>query len=138
MASGAFTVCLLGFHGGDFDLVNDDVSAILVDLDQYTPSLNSNTSLADVPEVAILSEALLTGKALSDKEFQADPTTFPAVTVDSGVTVGAVIVFLSADTLEDSTLLFLIDDAAEFPVTPDGSDIRVTWGAGSGVVHEFT
>jgi len=137
MASGAFTACLTGFHGGDFDLVNDDVSAILIDLDQYTPNKATDTSLADVPEAAILSTALITGKALSDNEFQADTTTFPNVEADDGVNIGAVIVFLSANTLEGSTLLFLIDDAAEFPVTPDGSDVQVTWGAGSGVVHEF-
>lgn len=119
-------------------MVNDPISAILIDTDLHTPNLSTDTTLADIPEAAILKEAILTGRVLSGAEFQADPTTFPSVALTDGAKADAVIIFYAADTEEESILCFMIDDAAEFPVTPDGSDIVVTWGEGSAVIHEFS
>lgn len=134
MASGLYASCLSALMGGDIDLVNTPVSAALIDIEQYTVDLNNDTSLADIPEAALLSESLLEGKALVGATFSADPTVFSSVSADDGVDIGAVIVFKETDTASESTLLYYSDEAPELPATPDGEDVTVTWGAGTGEV----
>ena len=134
MTSGLYASCLDALMGGDVDLVNTPVSAMLIDLDQYTADLDADTSLADIPEVSIISKSLLTGKAIVDAVFSADPTVFTSVSADDGVDIGAIVVFKDVDTASESTLLYYSDEAPELPATPDGEDVTVTWGGGTGEV----
>jgi hypothetical protein len=129
MATGMYDNGKAEMMGGDIDLVNDAVSAILVDLSLYTPDLEADLSLADIPEAARIAETLLIGKTIDVTTFRADDALFNSVTSDATVT--GVVVLLDANTFSDSTLLCLFDSAASFPITPDGTDITVQWDAGT-------
>lgn len=118
--------------GGDVDFVNSDISAALIDLSVYTPDFESDSTIADIPEDAIISEVLVVGKMLtgsSDPEevvFDADDVTFPSVT-PSGVDVGGIVLFLDGENVEDTRLLSYDDEADGLPSETDGSDIVVAW-----------
>jgi hypothetical protein len=114
---------------GNIDLVNTSISAALLDLSLYSPDLVNDTSLADIPEAALVSETLLTSKTIDNTTFRADDAVFNSVTSEQTVT--AVVVFVDAETFSASTLICLFDDAVAFPVTPDGTDITVQWDAGA-------
>ena len=129
MATGMYDSGKVELMSGNIDLINDSISALLVDLSVYTPDLTVDVSLADIPEAARISETLLTGKGLDVTTFRADDSTFNAVTSDGTVT--GVVVFLDTNIFSTSTLLCLYDSAAAFPITPDGTDITVQWDAGS-------
>lgn len=129
MASGMYDNGWAAFHGGDIDWVNTPVSAILIDLNSYTPDLGADASLADIPEAALLAEVLLTGKVINGTILRADDPVFPSVTTAAGVTVGAWVIAKDADTYAGATLLFYFDDAPELPITPDGTDITIAWNA---------
>ena len=138
MASGLYASCLAALMSGDLDVVNDSISAMLIDLDEYTPDLDNDASLADIPEAAHIQESLLLGKALVGSVLQADPTVFSSVPAAAGVTIGAIVVFKDAETFAGSTLYYFSDEAAELPVAPDGTDVTVTWGEGTGEVFGLT
>ncbi len=121
--------------GGDVDFVNSTISAALINLSEYAPDTLNDETLADIPEDAIVSEVLLTGKSIIDSStpgnvaFDADDAVFQSV-APSGIEVGAVVLFLDHENIEDTRLLILIDDAPELPVETAGRDITVTFGSG--------
>jgi hypothetical protein len=135
-----------GLQGGDIDLINDDISAVLVDLSVYTPSPGVDVSLADIPADALIAEALLTGKSLDAVEdggvfysaFRADDTVFNSVALsETAPEVSGVVLFKKAATYSGSILIFLEDEAPEYPITPDGTDITVQWSAGDNGIFRF-
>lgn len=128
MASGMYNSGKRALMGGDIDLVNSPVAALLVDLASYTPDLINDTSLEDIPEAAQLAEVLLTGKAIDVTTFRSDDAVFN--TVPSGGTVSAVVVFKDTGSYSTSALLAFYDDSDDFPIIPNGTDISVVWGAG--------
>ena len=144
MASGLYLAGKSALLGGDIDLINDAVGAVLIDTSVYTPSLDTDTSLADIPEAAIFAEILITGKNIDTVEitgsyysvFRADDALFPAVPTSTS-TVNAIVLFKDADTFSASTLILINDSAPEFPITPDGTDITVVWDAGNDGVFRF-
>jgi len=119
------------FLSGDIDLINADITAALINLDEYTPDTLNDATLADIPEAAILSECLLTGKMLTDSDtpdevvFDSDDVVFPSV--EEGFTGGAVVIFLDEETVEDTRLICIIDDADGLPAETSGENIEVIW-----------
>ena len=116
---------------GDIDLVNSDIAAALVDLSEYTPDTLNDSTLADIPDDAILSECLLTGKMLTDSDtpgeviFDADDVVFPSV--EDGRTGSAVVVFLDDETVGNTRLICIVDDATGLPAEATGEDIELIW-----------
>jgi hypothetical protein len=113
---------------GNTDLINDTISVLFIDTDKYTPDLVNDESQADIPTEAILAEITLTGKTLDGSTFRADDTTANAV---SGDLLGAAIIIRNDGTESGSPLLAYIDNAPEFPITPDGGDLTLNWDTGS-------
>lgn len=62
-------------------------------------------------------------------EFTAAATTFSAVPAQGGSNVTALVVFKFVTNDTDSPLIAYIDTGTGFPLTPNGSDITVTWNA---------
>lgn len=112
---------------GEIDLVNDEITAVLVDLTKYTPDLDTDSSQEAIPEAAMLCEVELTGRTLDGTTFRADSVTFTGV--ESG-TAGAVVICKNSDAYSTSPVLALLDDAPEFPIEADGQDIVVNWDTG--------
>ena len=109
------------------DFINEKVSAILIDTGAYPVDLVNDADLGDVPAEAVLSSVSLTGNTLDESTFRADSVTFPQV--PTGKTAGAIVLAVNAETYSESTLIAYIDNAPEFPLDTDGSDIVVNWDA---------
>ena len=130
MASGMYEYGVAEIMRGNVDLINDSITALLVDPGFYTPDLSLDTSQDDIPEAARISEVELTGNTLDGTTFRADDVTFNSVptTVSEA---SAVVVFFNSGVYNTSTLIAYIDNAPEFPITPDGGDIVIAWDTGS-------
>ena len=113
--------------GGDIDLENADISAMLIDVSTYTVDLASDADQTDIADAANLSEAVMTGKTIDGTTFRASDTTFQSVPAG---TAAAVILFLDADTYAGSILIAYLDNAAQFPITTDGEDVVIQWDTG--------
>lgn len=123
MSSGLYTIGVAALLKADIDLEADDIEAVLIDTTYYTVDLTEDSTLEDIPESARLSLATLSGKTVVGRVFNCDSITFSAV---SGAKADALVLFYSSDEEENCTLLAYIDNATEFPITPDDTDITIT------------
>lgn len=115
-------------YQGGVNFVNDTISVLLVDLTQYTPNLITDEYQSDIPSEAVLAERTLVGKSFTDGVFDASPVTFESV--PSGGEVSGLVLIKDSGARNTSPLLLLMDDAPQFPITPDGSDITINWSSG--------
>lgn len=106
---------------GDVPLLTEDVSILLVS-DTYVPDTAVDESRAAIPDVAIIAEATLEGKNVADGVFTADDITFSEVTGD---VIKYVVLALDSAAYSTAWLLAILDDSLS--VTPDGSDITLTF-----------
>lgn len=104
------------------------VKAALVDTGVYTYSA-AHEFYSSVSGV-VGAPVAITAKTFTNGYFDGADVTFPAV---SGSTAEALIVFIDTGTASTSRLIAYIDTATGLPVTPNGSDINVSWNA-SGIV----
>lgn len=133
--AGWYTAALDAILKGDVDLINDTISVMLIDTNEYTVDLDNHTNQTDISDAAVWSIANLTGKTVLDGVFRANDVVFSDVTeVDVGDTAGALIVFVNRETYSDSLLLAYIDNAPEFPVLLDGEDVSVYWDPTNGIM----
>ena len=128
MASGMYISGVASMMSGDIDLLNDTISALLIDTDFYTPNLSTHTSQADIPEAAQIAELVLTGKTLDSTAFRADDAVFNSVV---GSKVAAIVLIKDTEVYETSLLICFLDNAPEFPIVPDGTDITIKWDLGA-------
>jgi hypothetical protein len=114
---------------GDVDLINNDIIALLIDTDQYTPDFDNDVSQNDIPIGARLIEVSLTGNTLDGDIFRADDL---QVTGLMSGNVGAVVIIQNADTLLDTILLAYLE-APELPIVADGTPINFQWDVVKGI-----
>jgi len=107
---------------GSIDFESDSVAAFLIDSGSYTVNLSSDSTIEDISDAARVSEATLSGKTVVGGVFDCNAITFSSV---SGTNADALVLFVNADDVEKCQLICYIDNAAEFPLTPDGTDIAV-------------
>jgi len=129
MASGMFKHGKAELMRGNIDLINDALSAVLVDLSLYAPDLDGDESQADIPEAARLAEVLLTGKSLDGTTLLANDAVFASVSSALNP-AGGVVLLKDSGVYSTSTLIAYFDNAPEFPITPDDTDIIVAWTDG--------
>jgi len=122
MASGFYASGIAAILKGSIDLESDSLAAFLIDSGSYTVDLSSDTTIEDIADAARLSEKTLSGKTVVGGVFDCDAITFSSV---EGTNADAIVLFVNADDVEDCQLICYIDNAAEFPLTPDGTDITV-------------
>lgn len=128
MASGMFKNGCIKWLSLGVSYTNDPISAVLIDSSVYAPDKDTDVDIGDIPEASILAETQLTGKYVdSDIYCQADTVVFPSVPAGE-LTCDRIVFFLAYETEAESTLLFVVEDdlVAEFPITPDGSDITLS------------
>ena len=111
-------------HRGSVALATDVVKAILVDSSVYTYSA-AHEFLSDVASV-IATSAAVTGKTLTDGQFNCSDPVFTAVA--AGGPHEYVIFFVDTGVAGTSELICFIDTATGLPVTPNGLDITVEIG----------
>jgi len=128
MANQLYTTYKTAALKGDVDLVNDTISAVLVDTDDYTPDQTNHQFLDDIPSGARVASATLSNTSVSAGVFDADNVTFTNV---SGDECEALVIYQDTGTASTSQLVAYIDSANGLPVTPNGGDITVEWDDGS-------
>ena len=72
--------------------------------------------------------AALTGESVSGNVFDANDTTFSAVTGDQ---CEYIVLYKHTGTDSTSRLICIFDTATNLPVTPNGGDIVVSWDNGA-------
>ena len=117
------------FLNGGINWLSDDIRVILVDAADYTASVSTHNSLADIPSAArVAVSSALTSKGSTSGVADAADVTFPLVTGDRSE---ALIIYKHTGTESTSTLIAYIDTATGLPVTPNGGDITVQWDNGA-------
>lgn len=103
----------------------DVIDAIAVTA-AYTPSISSDATLADIPSGTIAGTATVTGLTISGGiVLCSDVTTFTGIAAGPDI----VAIVLSLDTGDQGLYAYCDDFDSGMPVTPDGTDIVVTWNA---------
>jgi hypothetical protein len=112
---------------GVVDLATTAVRVILIDTSDYTYDTR-HEYLSSVPVAArVATSAALGSKTFTDGTFDAANTTFHSV---SGDRCEALILYVDTGTAATSRLIAYLDSGvAGLPITPNGSDIDLTWDA---------
>jgi hypothetical protein len=132
MANVLYTKGKEGILDGTIDLNSHDILAILVDGADYTPTLATDSVLADIPILGrVATSSALQTPTCTNGVFDADDITLSAVTGDKFEYI-----VLIDDTA--NRLIALIDTASGLPCTPSGADITITWPAGASKIFALT
>lgn len=123
------------FLSGNIDLENDDIKAVLVDSEEYTPDQGADEDLADVPSGGrIATTGNLTGKTVTDGVFDADDETLLSVTGDQSE---ALVIYKDSGVEGTSRLIAYIDTATGLPITPNGGNIAIAWANDSSKIFKL-
>jgi len=135
MASSLYTKAKQHLIDGTIDLDTNDIRAILVDGADYSPTLATDETLADIPAAGrVAVSGALAGKSVTDGVFDATDTTITAVT---GHQFEYIVLYQHTGT-EGALLILLIDDATGLPCTPNGSDITIAWDSGANKIFKLS
>ena len=127
MANAMYNAAKEDYLGGVRAFDTDAIRCVLVDTGVYTFNA-ADTDYTDLAGAVVGAESgLFTSKTITGGVANAADVTFSAVT---GATVEAIVVFYDSGTAATDTLICYIDSASSgLPVTPNGTDITVTWNA---------
>jgi len=113
------------FLKGEISWSGDNIKAVLVDTGAYTVDLATHQYLSDIPGGArIATSGNLSGKTTSGGVADADNVTFTSVT---GASCEAIVLYQDTGNPATSRLIAYLDTATGLPITPNGSNILVTW-----------
>ena len=108
--------------------VNDDIRAVLIDSAQYTPQIDVDEFLSDIPVGARTAvSGPLTGKTNLLGILDADDVTFSLV---SGPQSEFIALYKHTGVASTAPLIVLIDTATGLAVTPGGGNIIIVWDNG--------
>ena len=110
--------------GGTIDFDTDNFRVVLVDTGTYTYSA-AHEFHSDLSGI-VATSGNLAGISIASGAWDANDITFSTV---SGSTIEAYVVYKWTGTSGTSPLLFYVDSASEFPITPVGGDITINWDA---------
>ena len=119
------------FAAGDLDWDANTIRAGLADAADYTPSIDVDNDIADVPAGARVPALIANWTALATKTnvlgvLDADDSVLTAVTGD---VCELIVLFMDSGTEATSLLIALWDDFTGNPVTPNGGNITIQWAA---------
>ena len=121
------------FCTGDIDWINDSIYVSPVYLSEYTPDFTNDEFLSDVPDDAIPASGLIAGRTTNlAGTMDGDDVTLVSVPGDGTVDADAVIIWKQSTNGNKITspLIAYIDEGADFPFTPDGSNVAINWSDG--------
>lgn len=110
------------------DILVDNIKVVLTRA--YVPNYTTHDFLDDIAGASqVATSPNLAGKTFTLGVFDANNTTFTAVA--AGLACDYLVLFVDTGVAATSRLLCALDTGfVGLPVTPDGSDIQVTWAAG--------
>jgi hypothetical protein len=135
MASGLYDYGREGFLAGDIDWDTDDIRVILIDSADYVVNLATDQHLDDVTGAGrVATSSSLGTKTVADGVAGAADFTFTSVTGDP---CEALVYYQHTGVETTSRLIAYVDNAAEFPVTPNGGDINVVHDTGANKIFKL-
>jgi hypothetical protein len=127
MANALYDLGRESFLKGEISWSGDNIKAILVDSQEYTPNLATDQFLSDIPAGGIVAtSANLTSKTTTSGAGDAADVTYTSVTGDISEFL---VIYQDTGSGATSRLIARIDTATGLPVTPNGGDIQVQWSA---------
>lgn len=119
------------FLAGDLDWDANTIKAGLADGADYSPSIDVNEFISDVPAAARVPAALANWATLTTKTnvlgvADADDSLLTAVTGDP---CELIVLYMHTGTEGTSILIALWDTFTGNPVTPNGGNITIQWAA---------
>jgi hypothetical protein len=121
-----FKESLLKGEVGDISSAPVVVKAALIDTNDVAYNA-AHQYLSDVSDAVVDTTAALENKTITNGQFDADDIAFEAASGDQSE---AIILFIDSGDAGTSRLMCFIDQfVSGMPVTPNGGDISVTWGA---------
>jgi hypothetical protein len=133
MADTAYDLFLQALLAGTNDLATATIKLMLVNIagGHYTPDFTTDQYLSVIASGdRIAATSALTSVSITDGVFDAANTLWTAVA--SGPAAGAFVIYIDTGTPSTSPLLAYIDSYSGLPVTPNGSNIDVSF-TGSGI-----
>lgn len=130
MAGVVYPKALEAFGKAQIDLVNHEIRALLIDAQDYTYS-SAHEFLSSVAGAARIADSgALGSKTVTNGIFDAADATFPTVTGDQSEAM--IIVDWNGGADSARRLICYLDSVnyANLPVTPNGSNIGVTFPSG--------
>lgn len=131
MPTGFYAKALEGFATAAVNWPSDDIRVILIDTADYSVDLTNHDFLNDIPAAArvAVSAATLASKAATNGILDSPvQLTFTSVTGDS---IEAIVVYKHTGVESTSRLLMYIDVFAPSQLTPNGTNITLTWDTGT-------
>jgi hypothetical protein len=128
MANALYPQGKAGIMRGDIDLLADTIKFVIVDLADYTYS-STHEYLADIPSGArVAITSALSSKVIEDTAaFKSDNAIAATVTGDE---IEAIVMFKdTGDAATSRLILFQDTGLTGAPLTPDGSDVRISMNA---------
>ncbi len=123
------------FLNADIDWAADNIKVVLVDVADYTVSIDTHEFLSDVPSGGrVATSANLGSKTSTLGVADAADVTLSAVTGDQSE---ALVIYKDTGSAATSPLIAYIDTATGLPVTPNGADITITWDNGSNKIFKL-
>ena len=136
MADTPYALMMKAIQEGTYDFASATVKLMLVNIagghyspnfvtDQYLTAISSGDRIASTAQLTSVTITAGSGPAAV---FAAANTLFASVA--SGPAAGAFVIYIDTGTPSTSPLIFYIDSYSGLPVTPNGSDINVSFPAG--------
>jgi hypothetical protein len=123
MSNRLYDVSRQGYLTGTLYWDSDSMKAALLSI-SYSPNYSTDQHFSDVSTFQVGSSVALTSVTSGAGVAEAANVTFTAVT---GLQVGSVVIYKDTGTPSTSPLIFLVNSATGLPVTPDGTDIVISW-----------
>jgi len=113
------------FLNGSLSWANDPIKVLLVGTLHYSPAMNADQFLSDIPVAArVATSGTLTGKTATLGVLDADNITVEAVPSNE---VDALILYKHTGTEASSRLVAFIDSGVGLPVNAGGGNVAITW-----------
>lgn len=123
------------FLDGDLDWSANTIKAVLVDVADYTVSVDTHEFLSDIPAGArVATSAAFTSKTSTLGVADAADISFASVVGDPSE---ALVIYADTGVVGTSRLIAYIDTATGLPVTPNGGNVNVTWDNGANRIFKL-
>lgn len=123
------------FLDGDLDWSSNTIKAVLVDVADYTVSIDTHEFLSDIPSGArVATSAAFASKTSTLGVADAADISFASVVGDPSE---ALVIYADTGVVGTSRLIAYIDTATGLPVTPNGGNVNVTWDNGANRIFKL-
>lgn len=135
MANALYGLGRQAFLDGDIDWAANNIKVILIDVADYTVSIDTHDFLDDVAAAArVATSGNLAGKTSTLGVADANDVVLSAVSGDQSE---ALIIYQDTGVEATSRLIAYIDTATGLPITPNGGDITIAWDSGANKIFKL-